>query len=979
MMTRWGIRSKLLVMALMPPLLIALFLGLYLVQTRMESLQDAVTQRGITMANQLAHASEHALSTFQYQWLQELADMIVREADVVSITIRDHRGRQLAHAQREDSSRLTLQEQALLRLMRIFNRQGLELSFRSPIQRSRINNHVWSPPTLSAVDTPSDLGFVKVDLSLRATSRIQASALRDSLIIIIGIVIASALVGHYASRSVTVPILKLTEAIQELEKGHLTTRIPETFGGEIGTLQHGFNTMASALQQAHDELQDKVEHATCELRETLEAVEIQNLELDEARKKALEASQVKSEFLANMSHEIRTPINGILGFTDLLGHTRLSAEQKDYVNTIKDSGANLLAIINDILDFSKIEAGKLVIDSVAFDLRDSVEEVLSLLAPAAFGKNLELVHLIYRDVPFRLYGDPIRIRQVLTNMVHNAIKFTPVGRVIVRVMLDEENDKEVLLRITVSDTGIGLSETNQKKLFNAFSQADTSTTRRFGGAGLGLVISKKLVEQRGGTVGLESAPDKGSTFWFTLRLIKQKTAEQAASGKETALNGKRVLLLDEMPLSRLALRHMFEAWEMEVIETDNKQSFLSSLSNREKWDLAVLGLSRAEITSQSLNQIFNRVKKFNVPLVALPNTVDRAELRALYDMGACVSLPKTTRRQTILREIHRAITAPLEESEFYPHEADSSVVFKPVAAAPASRNPLRVLVVDDNRINRKLATTLAIKQGAAVTEVENGLEAVRKCEAEWFDVVLMDIHMPVMGGEEATQRIRELYSGKRQPGIIALTANAQPEERDKLINSGMDDCLVKPITDDRLATILKKYAHLNEGSEFFPAVENGVTSSATNSSVGAPTSKIATPDSGASTAPSATSHEATTAMSGETSGATATSPTFTATAASESASAADSLSDELFAMLLAELPTHAEQIRLHFEDGNFPSLQESVHKLNGAASVCQMGSLRERADQLETALRHKSMGSIPDTYEALIAEIDRLLGQSSQS
>lgn len=942
MMTRWGIRSKLLVMALLPPLLIALFLGVYLVQTRVESLQDAITQRGVAMANQLSHASEHALGTFQYQWLQELTDTTVQEADVLAITITDHRGRVLAQSMRTENKQLSLQEKILLRVMRIFNHQNLELSFRSPIKQTRLNTHLWSPPALSAVDTPNDLGLVKVDLSLHSTSRIQANAMRDSMIIILGIVIVSALLGHYASRSVTVPILKLTEAIQELEKGHLTTRIPETFGGEIGTLQHGFNTMATALQQAHDELQDKVEQATSELRETLKSVEIQNFELDQARKKALDASQVKSEFLANMSHEIRTPINGVLGFTDLLSHTRLTEEQQDYVDTIKDSGANLLAIINDILDFSKIEAGKLAIENVAFDLRDCIEEVLSLLAPAAFGKSLELAHLIYRDVPFRLFGDPIRIRQVLTNMVHNAIKFTPAGRVIVRVMLDDEKDNEVLLRITVSDTGIGLSESNQNKLFNAFSQADTSTTRRFGGAGLGLVISKKLVEQMDGTVGLESEPDKGSTFWFTLRLTKQKTADQSLlDPDESVMNDKNLLLLDETPLSRLALRHMFENWRMNVTETDNKQSFLTMLP-KQKWDFVVLGLSRSDLTSAALSQVFNRIKKFDVPLIALPNTVERAELRSLYDMGASASLPKSIRRQTLLRELIRVLTMPQEERGFFSHETDSSVVYKPVAASPIITNQLRVLVVDDNRINRKLATSLSVKQGATVTEAENGLEAVNKCRAEWFDLILMDVHMPVMGGEEATRHIRALYSEKAQPAIIALTANAQPEEEQKLLDMGMDDCIVKPITDGRLSAILKKYA---EKSAL--ARENNSLDASSSKPLADSTQETPQEDS-ATLAP--------------------ISPDETVERGS--------LEDELLAMLLAELPLHAEQIRDNFEQGDFIKLLESVHKLNGAVSVCHIDTLHDLANKLEMALRQKAMGMIPEAYELLMSELTALLDKN---
>ena len=921
MMSRWGIKAKVLLMALTPPTLIALCLGFYLVQTQITGFEDSLIARGKTIANQLAPASEYGVQTRKYELLQDLADAALGELDVKSVTITDNKGRLLAQSRRHFTESLP---QALIsNLLKLFIRDDIPLIFESEIKQS---SYLTSSNRRSNILSTniSSLGKVTVELSLRATTLKQSQALLNSVLITMITVIVSIFLGLWASRTVTAPIVKLNDAVEELEKGEFDTRVAEHTGGELGTLERGFNSMAVSLQQAHEELQEKVDQATQELRETLEAVEIQNVELDIARKKALEASKVKSEFLANMSHEIRTPINGILGFTDLLSHSQLDDEQLDYLNTIKESGANLLAIINDILDFSKIEAGKLVIDNVAFDMRDCVEEVFSLLAPSAYNKNIELVHLIYSDVPLKLHGDPIRIRQVLTNLVHNAIKFTSVGRVVVRIMLDEDKNEDCMIRITVADTGIGLNDDEQKKLFNAFAQADTSTTRRFGGAGLGLVISKKLVEQMGGQIGLESEIDKGSTFWFTLKLNKQRAAESEAKAIDTPLKDKKILLLDEMPLSRLALRHIFESWNINVTEVDNKHSFISLLTADKGWEMAVVGLSRTELNGQTFQLLMDKIQSYKVPMVAMANTVDRNELRQLFLQGASASLPKATRRQTLYREFCRIIQDPqaainhitAKKEEFKKESIADSTHITPV---DTSLDKLHVLVVDDNRINRKLACTLVLKHNASIAEAENGQEAVNKATSESFDVILMDIHMPIMNGEDASKKIRETLPKDAQPTIVALTANAMPGEKEHLLNSGfIDECLIKPITEEQLLNILnKRIEHNNRSRENTIKIEKETLDNSSNSTEG--------------------------------------------------------LTAELFEMLKAELPTHRTKISTHYEDKDFANLKDSVHKLHGAASVCGVPELKQACLELENLLRDGQFDDIDQPYQCLIHIVDQIM------
>ncbi len=778
------IRGRVLLIMLLPSLMVSTLLGAYLTYSRIEHLEQQLMSEGRMAATYLTATASHALSTGNHAALASIATTAVESPIIAAVAVSDLEGQTLLRSGAREAHN---QDALTSYLLRLFLDSDLPLSLREA---------VYSDPTADR-EAPL-LGWVTVDLTVTPLAAQQAGTLAAGTL---AMLIALFIAGAYAllgSLAIGRTADELVATIRRVQQGDLEARVKSGAGGELGRVGRALNHMARSLQHDQFELQQKVEQTTSELRETLEAVEIQNVELDLARKRALEASKVKSEFLANMSHEIRTPINGILGFADLLTNTQMDEEQRDYVNTIKESCSSLLAIVNDILDFSKIEAGKMVIDSVAFDLRDCVEEVLSLLAPTAYGKGLELVHLIYADVPLKLYGDPVRIRQILTNLAHNAIKFTPSGRVVVRVMLDEETDQEATLRISVTDTGIGLSEADQKRLFKAFGQADTSITRRFGGAGLGLIISRKLLEQMGGSIGLESEPGHGSTFWFTLRCLKQRDVPGSpAERHENALQGRRVLIYDEEPLARLALRHVLQAWGARTIEVDDRHSLLP-MAGTARIDAAVLGLSRADLNNHIFPSLATQLKKTGVPIMALASTVDRAELRSLLQQGAQVALTKALRRQTLYREFCRVLSPEPLQAPTAPPELNLPAPKPPQRKKqqPAD-GALKVLVVDDNQINRKLVTTILSNYAVAVHEARDGKEAVEAARSTRFDLIFMDIHMPTLSGEMATREIRALDGP--QPRIIALTANAMPGERERLLAEGMDDCLIKPITEEQVA------------------------------------------------------------------------------------------------------------------------------------------------------------------------------------
>lgn len=931
MIEKWGIRQRIITLSLLPAVTVALCLGVFLVNSHLHYIQQVILADSERIAQQLVPAAEDALAKQDSVFLRNLANMAAQHPSVRLVEFTDNTGRLLATSGAIFAAPTQQQVNPGTVLSELFN-------VAEPPPASAIVYPTVRSLTPANIEQPAPLGKIYVYISPEQLANRQIEAIGQGVLIMLLAIAISLVIGTQTAKTVTNPILRLTKGVKAMEQGRLDTRVEETSGGEIGTLETGINAMSSALERAHEELQEQIQQATSDLRETLEAVEIQNVELDIARKRALEASKVKSEFLANMSHEIRTPINGIIGFTDIMTHTQMDDEQRDYLNTIKESSTNLLTIINDILDFSKMEAGKLVIDNVAFDLRDCVEEVFALLAPPAYGKGLELVHLIYSDVPLKLYGDPIRIRQVLTNLVHNAVKFTPQGRIVVRVMLDDDTDKDALLRVTVTDTGIGLNQADQARLFKAFSQADTSATRRFGGTGLGLIISKKLISQMGGNIGLESEPEKGSTFWFTLRCTKQRESTQPVSRQEP-LYKRRVLLYDEQALSRLAIRHIFDSWGVEVKEVADRQRFISMISVEKNWDAAVVGLSRQELNSQTFRDLMVKFPMLKVPVIVLANTVDRNELRTLYQQGAKVALSKSVRRHTLYREVVRLLSpetvlpAPSEQ-ETTPTTGVRSTEPAMVNSISNTEQKTQILVVDDNHINRKLVTTLVKQHDVHPVEAHDGQDAVNLCKDHYFPLIFMDIHMPILSGEEATLKIRELYKNKPTK-IIALTANAMPGEKERLLQNGLDAVVIKPIQEDQIASLIREIKNPAATPLAEPEPEPEIIEQV-------PT-------------------EPTTTINIE-------------HLLSNNSIAANNqkLAKELLTMLQAELPNHKTLINSAAKSGELVELKDEVHKLHGAARVCGVAKLTEASKELEVLASLGNKNAIEDALKALNSCIEEI-------
>lgn len=801
----------------------------------------------------------------------------------------------------------------------------------TPQRRDAFRTILFSHP-ITDKEGLNSIGWVEIEMLSSPYMVVHYQTVLITIAISLLCILISGYMAICLFKAITEPLSHIKQVINKLAKGELQTRVKPQKSGEFIEISNAINEMATSLENAQQDLQNHIEQSTQDLIETLETIEIKNIELDIARKEAIEGSRIKSEFLANTSHEIRTPLNGILGFVTLALKTDIDEQQADYLNTIRNSAENLLTVINGILDFSKLEAGKLTLEYAPLPLRQTVDETLHILAPDAHEKNLQLIAHVDSNIPGNLLGDSLRFKQVLSNLVNNAIKFSDYGNIVVRVNTIASQETHLMLKVSVSDQGKGLSKEQQHQLFKPFFQTDSSNAREQGGTGLGLAICKGLVERMHGEIGVESESDQGSTFWFTVRLgIDKKQPNKMLS---PSLKHHRALIWSTSNDSLEQLQSLLQEWQMgyqAISELHDIFPIIRQAQNSNPFELLIIDIAPSERKIQPilLNSINEQLAdEFNCKIIICCTASQQRFFRSGGNNMHTAFINKPISYDALLKILCKKLNISLSDGRTENnHESNRSI--------PTTS----VLLVDDNPANLQLASELLRGLNTHVVQASNALQAIESCKTNVFDVIFMDIQMPGMDGLEATKRIRDIEGDSRRTPIIALTAHSLTNQKSQLLIAGMDDCISKPVNEAQLAHIINRWTSLSGKKEVFSQEEHNIEQPKP-----LPQNKNNDENSSVNIA-----------------------------LCLKLANNKPALARDMLQMMLSGLPSEKSNINQAVTENNLPALSELIHRLYGSCCYCGVPRLKSISGLLDKLLHANEFEEALKGIDTLNNNIDDVL------
>lgn len=783
-----GIKYQLRAATLIPLIIIALAFAIIFNWQYSKELDHEFEQLGKSYIHHMIPIGEHALLHNDVLSLARLADATLASAEVKSVAFYDKnhnlvisRGPQSTFDAKELAGYVPVRNKVYVTHDEDNNiRFFMAISLPKSPYTHNFNLGIEEDERNSSYV----LGWVAIDFDTKlAIIKRYRMVIMSIFILLIGLMVGL-IINQLLSNNIAHPLQKLCESLRKILNNEFDTPIITQSRGEIGELEKG----AHYLQQQHlsllREMQRNIDSATKDIRQHLETLEEKNIELCIENKTYTEKYQHKSEFIANMSHEIRTPMNGVIGFTNVLLDTSLSPPQREYVETIKASAENLINIVNDILDYSKLEAGQLTLDTIPYDVRSTVDEVITLLAPQAYRKDLDIFAIVQSQVPIKLLGDPLRIKQVLINLVNNAIKFTETGSVIVNVSTKHTEGPSLSLTFKVIDSGIGLNETQQKKLFQAFKQADTTTTRRYGGTGLGLVISQKIIEKMNGSIHLSSEVNKGSVFTFTLKA--KKFATQELESFRHQFKQINLLCFDDNAHSQHKIKEIFDLWQVQTTYVDSLAEFKKHIDDLNEYHLVILSITNKPL--QEFEPLLVNKQVFSPPIIIISNDAN-SELLSL----------------TNSMRLHR----PVSYKKLY-NSIRTSLHQKPTASQPKTvikELSMPILVAEDDPVNQLLFKSILNKHHIPFELVKNGKEAIIKTQERRYASILVDWQMPIMGGLEAIEEIRGGDSVNRNTPIMVISANISVKQQAQFKALKVNYHLSKPFAEEQFINLINAMQH----------------------------------------------------------------------------------------------------------------------------------------------------------------------------